>query len=225
MALLLVVASISGQLTKYLAGHDQVYGLVALFDVDQEQSIPTVYAVLLLFCAALLLAVIAVLKKQERDPDAPRWTILALGFLFMAVDEVASLHEKLVPPLRRLLGGGRLGIFYFTWVIPGMAVVVVVAVLYVRFLLRLPPNTRATFLVAGMLFIGGVLGLELVGGRYAELHGRKNLRYSMLATVEESLEMAGMIVFIYALLTYLAQHYDEVRLGFDGRRGSPRSKS
>ena len=44
-----------------------------------------------------------------------------------------------------------------------------------------------------------------------ELHGRDNLTYSMMVTVEESLEMGGVILFIWALLVYIADNYKEVR--------------
>jgi hypothetical protein len=225
VAFLLVLASIGGQLTKYLLGHDHVYGLVRLFYVDAEQNIPTLFSVLLLFCAALLLTVITVLKKKEKDPDVSRWANLAFGFLFMAVDEASSIHEKLVTPVRGLLGDGPIGIFYFAWVIPGIAVVFVLTLFFLRFLLRLPAKSRVTFMVAATLFIGGALGLEFVGGRYAELHGHGNLTYSMIATVEESLEMAGVIVFIYALLKYIADNYNEVRFRIDTFERNSRSKA
>ena len=68
--------------------------------------------------------------------------------------------------------------------------------------------------MAATLFIGGAIGVELVGGRHVELHGRQNWTYSMIVTVEESLEMAGLIVFIWALLDYCADNYKEVRFRF-----------
>ena len=80
-------------------------------------------------------------------------------------------------------------------------------------------------MVAATLFIGGAIGIELVGGRYVELHGRENVTYSMIATLEESLEMAGVIVFIYALLKYIADNYKEVQFRFDDFEGNSRSNS
>lgn len=102
--------------------------------------------------------------------------------------------------------------FGFTWVIPGMVVVAVLAIYFVRFLWRLPPNTRQAFVVAGTLFVGGAIGVEILGGWYGGLHGMANLTYSLFATVEESMEIVGVIVFIHALLEYLAGHFQEVRL-------------
>jgi hypothetical protein len=224
VAFLLVLASIVGQLAKYLLGFDRVYGLVHLFYVNDEQNIPTVFSVLLLFCAALLLTVITVLKKTEKDPDVTRWAILAFGFLCMAVDEASSIHEKLITPVRGLLGDGPFGIFYFAWVIPGIAVVCVLTLFFLRFLWRLPAKTRFTSVIGATLFIGGVIGIELAGGRYAELHSEENLTYSMITALEESLEMAGLIVFIYALLKYIADNYKEVQFRFDDFAGTSRLK-
>jgi hypothetical protein len=46
----------------------------------------------------------------------------------------------------------------------------------------------------------------------------------MIATVEESCEMAGVIVFIYALLRYLADNYGEVRSLLGERSDDARSR-
>jgi hypothetical protein len=136
----------------------------------------------------------------------------------MAIDEAASIHELLTWPMRSLLGllGQQAsGIFFFTWVIPGIAVAMVFGLSYLKFLLHLPAKTRWRFVVAATLYLGGAIGMELIGGRYADLHGMENLAYSMTATVEESLEMAGVIVFIYTLLNYIADNYQEIRLRLD----------
>lgn len=68
--------------------------------------------------------------------------------------------------------------------------------------------------MAATLYLGGAIGVEMAGGRYAELHGTNNWTYSMIVTVEESLEIAGLIVFIWALLKYCTDNYKEVRFRF-----------
>jgi hypothetical protein len=57
--------------------------------------------------------------------------------------------------------------------------------------------------------------VEAVGGRYIDFYGHQNLISSMITTVEESLEMAGLIIFIWALLKYCGDTYGEVRLQFE----------
>lgn len=123
------------------------------------------------------------------------------------------------------MGRGGAGSTYSYWALRGLAVVVVLAVLFGRFLLRLPAKTRNTFLISAFLYIGGAVGFDIVGIFHSELHSDNNLTYSMIATVEESLEMAGVIVFIYALLTYIAQTYGEVRFRLDDSEENSRSSS
>jgi len=215
MALLLVLASVAGQFSKFALGHGNLKGLVTLFNVDAEHNIPTHFSMLLLLFAALLLAIITVLNRQQSMPHVSKWAILSAGFLLMSFDEAATVHESLVAPVRSLLGNGELGFFYWSWVIPGIALVLFLGVFFRRFLLDLPATVRLRFLIAATIYIGGAIGFELIGGRYIELHGDQNLTVSMLATVEESLEMAGLIYFIWALLQYCADSYQNVQLRFE----------
>jgi hypothetical protein len=218
IAFILVIASIGGQLILFLTGHQ--HWLTDLFNVDIEQNIPTLFSVFLLLFAALLLAIITAIKKKQRDSHVMYWTILSSGFLFMAIDEAVSMHEKLLLPsaqLLYLLGAtpGHYGFFAFAWVAHGIALVIVLALFFWRFLLCQPRIIRNRFLVAGIIYIGGAIGMEMIGGRYFELHGA-NLTYRMLSNCEEGMEMAGVIFFIRALLLYINDYYEEVRFHFDG---------
>jgi hypothetical protein len=52
--------------------------------------------------------------------------VLTFGLLFMAADELVSLHVKLIFPLRRLLRENEeVGIFFCAWAISGYGVLVV----------------------------------------------------------------------------------------------------
>ena len=51
--------------------------------------------------------------------------------------------------------------------------------------------------------MGGSLGVEVIGGRYLDTHG-VNLTYKMITTIEEALEMLGIVVFVGALSSYIA---------------------
>jgi hypothetical protein len=53
----------------------------------------------------------------------------------------------------------------------------------------------------------------LIEGRYHEIHGHQNFTYSLIATFEESLEMAGIIL-IYALMQYIVDYCPGVRIEF-----------
>ncbi|HLV02520.1 MAG TPA: hypothetical protein VKZ59_14715 [Acidobacteriota bacterium] len=214
IAILLVLASIAGQLIFHLTTHDTAFGMIRLFNVDTENNVPTYFSALLLLTSALLIGIIAVLERRDSS-DFFYWIGLSAGFVLMAADEALSFHEKLISPVQNLLAWERLGIFYFAWIVPGIILVLLLGLVFLRFWWRLPPATRFNFLVAGLFYLGGAIGIEAFGGWYAETFGG-DLLYSMIATLEESLEMTGSILFIRALLLFIAEQYREVEFQITG---------
>lgn len=209
-----VLVNIAAQCTRYLAGYGSVYGLVPLFDLDEENNLPTYFSASLLLLAAVLLWIITIFKRRSGAPFASKWTVLAWAFLYLAVDEAASLHELLIRPTQEFLGPKLTGgIFVAAWVIPALGVTLPFALLLRRFLLHLPKKVRSLFLLAGSLHMAGAVGVEMIGLRYLR-HHTLDLTYSMFVTLEESLEISGVIVFIHALLLYIEANYPEVRLRF-----------
>lgn len=212
---LLVVTSLAVQLVRYVGGHKYVYGMLPpveyLFNVDQERNVTSLFSVFLLLVAAALLALISLLKRQQRDPDISKWVILTCGFIYLSADEGWSFHEKLIPPVRDLLGQDGFGLFHVAWVLPALAAVLMLVPLFLNFLQRLPSPTRWHFLGAAAIYLGGAIGIEMIGGAQTYSYGKINLTYQVLAHLEEGMEMAGIVVFIYALLRYLAEHCPKVQ--------------
>ena len=200
---LLLVANVVLQWIRYRTGHDYMFGLVRLFDVDEEANLPTLFSTLLLFSAGVLLALISRAEKAEGGRDSRRWAILSIVFLFLTVDEAAMLHELFNVPGQEILGRQSPGIFYYAWVIPYSVLVLALGAYFIGFFLRLPPAIRVRFIVAAALFIGGSIGLELIEGVQDKTYGENNMTYELLTTLEEGMEMAGVIVFIHALLQYV----------------------
>jgi len=198
----LILAHIVVKFSTFYLGHDTVFGIVPLFDLDKEKNIPTFYSsVLLLFCS-LLLAITAFVTKKKGKHDFHYWIGLAVIFLFLSIDEFTTIHELLIEPLRSALNTS--GFFYFAWVIPYGISVIIFLLLYLRFLINLPIRIRLLFIIAGVIYIAGAIGLELVGGYYYELQeGQRDLTYVIITSFEESLEMVGILIFIYALMLYI----------------------
>lgn len=220
VAVILILASIGGQFLKFTFGADYLKRLVLLFSLDEEQNIPTYFSVLLMHFAALLLALITVFNRKQMMPHVSKWAILSFGFLFMAFDESSQFHERFILPSRALLRGqlftdGIYGVFYFTWVIPGIILVTALGLFFLKFLLYLPTTVRIRFLIAATLYIGGAIGFELIGGRHSELYGEENWGYVMITTIEESLELSGLIFFIWTLLKYCEDHFKAIQLRFE----------
>lgn len=213
LAVLLLVASVTGQIAKLGFGHDYVRGFVPLFDVDEERNVPTYFSLLLLLTAAFLLGVTAVLEARGPGPWWP-WALLSSGFLLMGYDEAFQVHERLVDPMQRVLGGGKLGVFTFAWVVPGLVMVFLLMLVFRRFLVRLPAATRRRFVLAAALYVGGSIGMEMVGGWFVELHGSQSWQYTTVATLEEGMEMAGLIVFVWAILWHWADNSTPILVRF-----------
>lgn len=211
---LLGLASVGGLSLEFCFGYDYAKGFIPLFDIDKEQNIPTFFSVLLLLFSSMLLALIAMLNQKQGDHDAPKWGLLSSGFLYMAYDEAFRVHERWIGPIRALLGDTDLGAFYFAWVLPGIVVVLILGLFLIGFIFRLPETTRRSFLLAATLYLGGAIGVEMIGGWHAELHGTGNPVYRIITNVEEIMEMTGLIVFIWALLRYSQEHHNDVRVRF-----------
>jgi hypothetical protein len=130
-------------------------------------------------------------------------------FVFLAVDEVAQIHEIfIIKDISRMLPG----IFYSVWVIPYGIALIIFAQKYWKFTRDLPNQTRFHFILAAILYIGGALGMEMVGSYWTDLEGQQNLIYALMATLEEVMEMMGIIVLIYGLLTYIKREQDHLQI-------------
>jgi len=206
----LVLASLAGSFSTYVLSHPSVFGLVRLFSLDVEANIPTWYAAISLLACSVVLAAIAQTQPKPAIPQTGDWRILSIIFLFLSIDELASLHELLIDPLRA--GLGTTGIFHFAWVIPYGVLVILLGLKYWKFLTQLPAQTRRSFVLAGAIYIGGALGMEMIDGLYASLYGEQNLTYAFLTTIEEALEMLGIVVFLHALLTYLKRYVKTIQI-------------
>jgi hypothetical protein len=179
-------------------------------NLDEEISIPTWFQSTLLLFAGLLTGLIAVLRSRASASYVRHWAVASAALILMAGDEMISIHEMLIDPMRDLLDVTG-GIFYFAWIVPGAAVAVGFAATYLRFLGHLPERIRKLFVIAGVLYLTGVLGVEAIDGAYKSSHGSDTLGYMLLTDLEEMFEMAGQLVLIYALLSYLSMLQVSVR--------------
>jgi hypothetical protein len=215
---LLILAGLAGQVSTWFLGRGTLLGFVRQFDVGQENNVPTWFSTMCLFLCALALSVIALSEWRRRMPLSRYWIALSGTFAILSLDEAASFHEMLVPPVRSLLHTG--GFFYFAWVIPGGLFVIGFALLFSDFLRRLPSETRCSFLVAGAVYVSGSLGMEMIDGNYLSVHQRPDFTYSMMVIVEESLEMIGAILFLRALLRHLEKDVGTFSVRLTGRAAS-----
>ncbi len=171
-----------------------------LFSLDSERNVPAWFTVLLLLGVAVAMARAAFVEFAQRRGTAWGWSVLALGFVYLAADEQLGLHERLEQFADSVPDFG--GIFHFRWVAAVLPVVLVVGIGFIPFLLRLPRPTAVRLVVAGAVYVGGALGMEMVGG-IARAAGEPGIAYVLSATIEETLEMLGGLLALRTLLLHL----------------------
>ena len=179
-------------------------GLVQLFDLCDETNLPTVFSSLLLLGASALLGVMAARTLPRERSMGLLWLGLALIFAFLSFDEAAELHERWSFFLRRTLGQQQL--LLDAWVIPYSILFAAVALAYIRFLVRLPRDTAWRFVVAGSLFVSAAVGFEIIESLYEASVGELDATYAALCGTEEVMEMAGVALFINAIMRHLCVH-------------------
>lgn len=169
--------------------------------VDAEQNIPTMLSFALLCSATALLIVRARLAWVARDDWRLHWTALFVLFSWIAFDEAAQMHERLVEPLRERFDPS--GPFLLAWVMVALPAVVAIAVAFVPFLLALPRLAAFGIIASGLLYVGGALGMEMVAGAIIDAGSRAAASYHYATMTEETLEMLGVALFVATLLAIL----------------------
>lgn len=205
----LTIANVVHLLTVHYFNKD-----ILLFDFDSEGNLPTLFSTLLLIFSSTLLLVIAQLHKSRNSRTFLFWISLSIVFLFLAVDEASSIHERLANMI--YTSGIFIGSWlkrYQYWIIPYCILLIILTIVYLKKLSILPPKTRFFFIAAGVIYLSGVLGFEFIEGYYfPELDAENNLIKSVLEMIQELLEMTGCIIFIYALLDYLREEQGEIKI-------------
>jgi hypothetical protein len=233
--LLITLAGLAARFALYIGGEAKFLDPLRLFDVGEERSIPTWFESVLFLLCSILLAVIAIAKRQRNDRYSLHWGVLSIILLLLSLDEVASIHEAIGQQSERLLhavtGFTPGGAISFFWVVPGAIFVFIVLLAYLRFLANLPRTTRRLFLFAGALFVLGALGIEMLTAQVVSSSGSianwiesssggmigqgsasaiPTILKGLQTSVEEMFEMLGLTAFVYALLAYISSYVEDV---------------
>lgn len=171
------------------------YESVKMFWLDAEQNLPTLYQSLALGLAAALMFAVARGSLVLLPADRVRWKVLAVVFAFLAFDENLRIHETIADTSSFNFGAAGLAIY--------LPVLVVLALWWLPLLRRLDGRLRRLLLAAAVLYVGGAGGVEAASQLYAGIAGKATPLYVVLATLEETLEMASVAALVYALLDHL----------------------
>lgn len=214
----LLLANLISVYLKWELGYVTGFGFVPLFDFDQEYNIPTFYSALaILFCAALLWY-IGVDKKETTREGGRYWKILSVLFVGLSLDELAGIHNQF----------GHLTLFLFSkvpsivneeiitrsrfWILVLIPLLLLVALFFVRFYKKLPQQTKFYIFLAGTVFLAGAVVLEYMGALYIITSEKVDIVYGLLYTLEELLEMLGIVLLIRTLVAYISQYTSDPQI-------------
>jgi hypothetical protein len=214
----LALLHVVGAAVRFGLHRESMFGLLPLTDLDVEQGFGTWFSGIAWLAAGGLAALLAHDKRRRGDPHAGAWRGLAVIFAYLSADEMLSIHELLNRVTRKLVPAE--GIFYWSWWVLAVPIALAVALAYLRFLFALPMRYRRLFVTAGALFVSGAVGGELIESVVASGGGLNTAGYALLVLLEETLEMSGVVVLIYALISYAGEVGPSVGLRFEGVRGA-----
>lgn len=204
IGLILLAANMMAIFMRHFTDHNHVFGLVAYFNFDSEMNPSTLFSTCLFLINALLFELVYLAQCKYFSPER-FWVFLSGLFVFLALDEFCAFHEHLILPLQDLLNAG--GYLYFAWVIPYGFATFVLALFFMPVLKSLDQPIKIGFSLSAATYILGAIGFEMIGGNYLESltlsHQKRNLTYDLMVTMEESLEMIGLILLTYTLISLI----------------------
>ena len=220
--ILLTPSSIRNLLTAITAGLLVAHGVVQVgiygfgaekhwldsLNMDQELNLPTLFSSSLLLVSALLM------RRLGQSSDriaALDWRLLSKIFIFLALDEALQIHEILIiPGLRNQVHPALAS----TWVVPYAVLALILLWRFRQFLVSISTATASRLLQAGAVYIGGAIGMEIIGS-FAVRSSLIRLHspwYGAITGLEEAFELLGIILLIDALLRALLDQRNSIDL-------------
>ncbi len=187
-----------------IAAHLMLRSQSWLFDLDQENNVPTYFAAAQVLLVAFLMIEINLTERRLLKKIIPGtwiWIVLAAGFTYLAVDDVVSIHEYVLRHTTRdLMPADSLWLSLMPWqIIFGPLFAIIAALLIAVILTRFNKDRTLTrFATAGLCcWILAVL-MEGLAKPVFMAQGW----YNVGVVIEEGLELVGGTLFVLAFATY-----------------------
>jgi len=161
-----------------------------IVDLNAEANLPSWWAATLLLAVAAVAAALAGLERAV-GRRSWHWAALSLGFVFLSIEEIAGIHERVGDRLDAAgSGAGAKSDWVFLY-LPILVAGAAVLVMVVRDL----PARRALMVGAGLALFASVVAIELL-----ELLTDSSVAETLY---EENAELLGHIVILLALVWQL----------------------
>jgi drug/metabolite transporter superfamily protein YnfA len=181
------------------------------FHFNDEENLPTFFSSILLFFAAALFFIIGKLQSKASRNNG-KWLLLGAVMLFLCLDESLQIHERVNTVTRSFIKNDVSGFLFWAWILPYTILFVLVSLYFLKFYLQLPKKTKVLFFIAAALYFFGAVVIESIEGHFGKIYPSYHPIFVFTITIQELLEMVGVIVLIHALLDYIAAQFKEISL-------------
>lgn len=203
----LIAGLLSLQQGYQLENNRILYRFVELFNMNLEANVPAWYSAFLMIVSSGLSLLI---YKVKTFPEKKYFLGMSVIFLMMSVDEISSIHEIMNNPVRNLLNVGSL--FYWAWIVPGLLFIMVLGFAFSQFFMMIDKRIRKLFILSGFIYIIGAIGFEMLGGWLYSNKLGNSYYYMFEVVMEESLEMFGLLLFIYTLIEHIKSFVEDIHI-------------
>lgn len=195
---------------------------LALFNLDIEHNVPTIYQFLKLNFIFIFLLISSYILKQKKKNIYWFFLLLGIGFLLLASDELGQIHENASTFVSQLFPQYSENYENFVenshynsseWLILYIPIFIIAFNFFVFFVykFRLQLQEYMQWFVLGIIFFAFVPIVELINTsqEYFFLDGYENL-----VLVEEALEILGATFFLYFAYNILKKELRTLKLTF-----------
>lgn len=164
---------------------------ISMFRLSDEANVPTWWSSSQLLMIGVLLAILARRLIERREPRAWVMVLPALFFLFLSMDETATIHEAIGHQW------GPESLRTGMWVTIALPIFIVALAVVVRAVwpfLRGRPGVIRLYALGMGVALFSALGLEML----ANLWPDQSMQVSVLVLLEEVGEMMGVTIMLWA---------------------------
>jgi hypothetical protein len=172
--------------------------IMDLFDFNLPTAIPSLFIILMLFFATVILIYIGRKAKEK----SLYWFILAFIFGVLTISKAFHI-QKII--FFKIYKNGIFDLIPTSLIIVFLLLCLVFfGIFYFPFFFSIPKPIFKLIMFSMFVFVFGAVVVDKVGSWYINVYGF-DLGYYILYTIEEFLEMTGISLFVYGGLRYLKE--------------------
>ncbi len=174
-----------------------------LFDLNGEANIPTWFSSTQLFSLFVLSIIYSI--QIENEHLRRFYFLIGLVFLFFSADETSMIHEGITFHFSKLSIHSFFPDAHGMWILVYPIILIILGCIFWKGLLAFwnEKTGRAIFIIGAVVFVAGGVGFEVFGYYLSFYQKAEPMLHIIEVTAEESFELLGQSLMIYALLSKL----------------------